>query len=93
MVAPSLASDKPAVNSRRFSSITSTVTVSTVEMLGGFTGLALFWAAFFFAAVRLGLALGETFSRLRLSDSPLSQRGKREAATFSAWPEPLRRTF
>jgi hypothetical protein len=36
------------------------VTVSTVEALGGFTGLALFRATFF-AAARLGLALPKRF--------------------------------
>jgi hypothetical protein len=42
------------------SSITSTVTVLTVEMLGGFTTLALFPATCF-APVRLGLALARPF--------------------------------
>ena len=42
------------------SSITSTVTVLTVEMLGGFTTLALFRATCF-APVRLGLALARPF--------------------------------
>jgi hypothetical protein len=42
------------------SSITSTVTVSTVEALGGFTGLALFRATFF-AMGRFGPALAKRF--------------------------------
>ena len=42
------------------SSITSTTTVSTAAVLGGFTGLALFRATFFTRA-RLGLALAKRF--------------------------------
>jgi hypothetical protein len=42
------------------SSITSTVTVSTVEVLGGYTGLALFRATCF-AAPRLGIGLAKRF--------------------------------
>jgi len=48
------------------SSITSTVTLSTVEVLGGFTGLALFRATFF-ATGRFGLALAKRFAGFDLA--------------------------